>query len=43
MKIYNAPSATIIELEIADIITLSAPDDLADFDDIIKAPTNWFN
>ena len=43
MKKYVSPSANINELEIKDIVTLSAPDDLADFDDTISAPSTWFN
>ena len=43
MKFYITPSAEIMELNIADIITISAPDDLADFDDTISAPSTWFN
>ena len=43
MKFYNAPSAKIIELKLADIITLSAPDELAKDDDTAVAPDSWFN
>lgn len=43
MKIYNTPSAEIIELKSADIITLSAPDELANDDDTAFAPDSWFN
>ena len=43
MKNYNAPFAEIVELNVADIITLSAPDELAKDDDTIVAPDNWFN
>ena len=43
MKIYNTPSAEIVELNIADVITISAPDDLADYDDTVNAPNTWFN
>ena len=43
MKKYVSPSANVIELEITDIITISAPDDLAEFDDTAVAPNTWFN
>ena len=43
MKKYVSPSASITELEITDIITISAPDDLADYDDVATAPGTWFN
>ena len=43
MKKYNAPEVQILELDIADVITLSAPDVLADFDDTVSAPGTWFN
>ncbi len=43
MKDYNTPKVNIVELHMADIITLSAPDDLADFDDTVSAPGTWFN
>ena len=43
MKTYNTPSAEKIELMLADIITLSAPDELAKDDDTAVAPDSWFN
>ena len=43
MKIYNTPFAEIVKLNFADVITLSAPDVLADYDDKITAPNSWFN
>ena len=43
MKFYNTPHVEIVKFDIADVITLSAPDDLADFDDTISAPSTWFN
>jgi hypothetical protein len=43
MKFYNAPTVEIVELNVADIITLSAPDELAGNDDTAVAPDSWFN
>ena len=43
MKRYNSPIADIVELKIADIITLSAPDDLSNYDDTVTAPDDWFS
>ena len=43
MKFYNAPIVEIVELNVADIITLSAPDELAGNDDTAVAPDSWFN
>ena len=43
MKIYNAPMAELIYIKAADVITLSADDDLAEFDDTVNAPSGWFN
>ena len=43
MKKYITPSAEKIELAIADIITVSAPDDRADDDNTVVAPNDWFN
>jgi len=43
MKKYSTPSAEVIELKSADIITLSAPDELAKDDDTAVAPDSWFN
>ena len=43
MKKYNTPEAQILELNIADVITISSPDDLAEFDDTVVAPNTWFN
>ena len=44
MQKYNTPSAELVELETKDIITLSAPDDEAPFDDTITAGnlSGWF-
>jgi len=43
MKKYDIPSAETIELNVTDIITLSAPDELAKDDDTAVAPDSWFN
>ena len=43
MKIYNTPSAEIIEFKLNDVITLSAPDDLSGYDDTVTAPDDWFS
>ena len=43
MKFYNTPNAEIVELKVADVITLSADDDLAGYDDTVNAPSGWFN
>ena len=43
MKKYNSPEANVIELNVADIITRSAPDSLAGNDDTAVAPDSWFN
>ena len=43
MKNYNTPSAEILELKVADVITLSADDALAEYDDTVNAPSGWFN
>ena len=43
MKFYNTPFAEIVELKVADVITLSAEDDLAQYDDCVQAPSGWFN
>ena len=43
MKKYNTPFAEIVELNTADIITLSAPDEMAGNDDTAVAPDSWFN
>ena len=42
MKNYNTPFAEIVELKIADVITLSAEDELAQYDDTANAPSSWF-
>ena len=42
MKFYNTPSMEIMELNIADVITISAPDELANYDDTVNAPHTWF-
>ena len=43
MKKYSIPSVEVIELMSADIVTLSAPDELAEYDDTVVAPDSWFN
>ena len=43
MKKYNTPIADIVEINVVDIITLSAPDENAKYDDTAKAPNNWFS
>ena len=43
MKKYNAPFAEITELNTSDIITLSAFDELAGYDDTAIAPDSWFS
>ena len=43
MKHYITPAAEIYELKSADIITLSAPDAIADYDDTEIAPSGWFD
>ena len=43
MKFYNTPVIEIVEFNVADVITISAPDDLADYDDTVSAPGTWFN
>ena len=42
MKKYSSPKAEIMSLELKDVITLSAEDLFAEFDDVIKAPSTWF-
>lgn len=42
-KKYNTPSAELTELDAKDIVTLSAPDELAGNDDTAVAPDSWFN
>ena len=42
MKKYNTPSLEILEFKISDVITLSAEDLFAEFDDVINAPSTWF-
>ncbi len=42
MKKYQTPSAKILELNISDVIALSAEDLFADFDDVVEAPDSWF-
>jgi len=42
-KKYNTPCAELVELKAKDIITLSAPDELAKDDDTAVAPDSWFN
>ena len=43
MKNYNTPVAEVVELQVADIITLSVPDANAANDDVVNAPRGWFN
>ena len=43
MKKYDTPSAELILIRSADVITLSADDDLAGYDDTVNAPSGWFN
>ena len=43
MKKYIAPLAEAVESKSADVITLSAPDDLADYDETVTAPDDWFS
>lgn len=43
MKEYNAPMAELICIKAADVITLSADDALAEYDDTVNAPSGWFN
>ena len=43
MKKYYSPEAKILELKLADIITISAYDEEAEYDDTAKAPATWFN
>ena len=43
VKSYVTPKVELLELKIADIITLSAPDELAGYDDTVTAPDSWFN
>ena len=42
MKQYKTPSVEVIELEKADIITLSGDDLFAVYDDKATMPGNWF-
>lgn len=43
MKKYNTPFAELIEIKAADVITVSAEDNLAEYDDKATAPDSWFN
>lgn len=43
MKKYTTPFAELVEISTADVITLSAPDELAGYDDKETAPEGWFN
>ena len=43
MKKYNTPFAELIEIKAADVITLSAEDPDAEYDDAKDAPSSWFN
>ena len=42
-KSYMTPNAEIVTLNALDVITLSAPDDLAGYDDTVTAPDDWFS
>ena len=42
MKNYTTPKAEIMELKLNDVITISAEDFLAEFDDTVVAPSTWF-
>ena len=42
-KKYSAPNVESVELNVKDVITLSAPDELAKDDDTAVAPDSWFN
>ena len=43
MKNYNAPVAETVQLNVNDVVTLSAPDELAKDDDTAVAPDSWFS
>ena len=43
MKKYSTPFAELIEIKAADVITVSAEDNLAEYDDKATAPDSWFN
>ena len=43
MKKYNTPEAELVAFNVVDVITLSAVDDDAKYDDTVKAPSSWFN
>ena len=43
MKKYNTPFAQVVKLNTVDIITASAPDELAKDDDTVVAPDSWFS
>ena len=42
MKKYSTPELKIMTLELADVITISAEDLFAEFDDVVNAPSTWF-
>ena len=42
MKKYNSPEVEVIEFQTSDIITFSAPDSMAKYDDVENAPDSWF-
>ena len=42
MKKYSTPEMKIMSLELKDVITLSAEDLFAEFDDVVTAPDSWF-
>ena len=43
MKNYKAPVAETVQLNVNDVVTLSAPDELAKDDDTAVAPDSWFS
>ena len=43
MKNYNAPVAETVQLNVNDVVTLSAPDELAKDDNTAVAPDSWFS
>ena len=43
MKNYNAPVAEKVQLNANDVVTLSAPDEMAKDDDTAVAPDSWFS
>lgn len=42
-KKYTTPNVESVELNVKDVITLSAPDELAKDDDTAVAPDSWFS